>query len=210
MKWLNKADEENTRLKRLSPICFLARRCCRTLSSERLKACRRRRELVEDRRVVWDVSIRRAYGVIQTHRSTFHYNVHADEQVELNIRIKEIVESWVRYGYRRIHVFLRREDWLENAKPSYHLYNQMGLQLRNSEAVNATSPRERTTPKRPVKARLKRHAIPQAYQGFGYSRIVVQLAVTARARRRSTAFGGQMEQQQLCGFLLKAGWRKAK
>ena len=49
----------------------------------------------------------------------------------------------MRYGYRRIHVLLRREGWRVNAKRVYRLYREMGLQLRNK------------TPKRRVKAKLR-------------------------------------------------------
>jgi putative transposase len=49
----------------------------------------------------------------------------------------------MRYGYRRIHVLLRREGWQVNPKRVYRLYCEMGLQLRNK------------TPKRRVKAKLR-------------------------------------------------------
>ena len=49
----------------------------------------------------------------------------------------------MRYGYRRVHVLLRREDWVVNPKRIYRLYKEMGLQLWN------------TTPKRRVKAKLR-------------------------------------------------------
>ena len=61
----------------------------------------------------------------------------------LNKRIKEIAETRVRYGYRRIHVLLRREGWCVNAKRVWGLYREMGLQLRSK------------TPKRRVKAKLR-------------------------------------------------------
>ena len=64
-------------------------------------------------------------------------------QANLKKRIKEIAETRVRYGYRRIHVLLRREGWPVNAKPVYRLYRELGLQLRNK------------TPKRKVKAKLR-------------------------------------------------------
>ena len=51
--------------------------------------------------------------------------------------------SAVRYGYRRIHVLLRREGWQVNAKRVYRLYCQKGRQLRNK------------TPKRKVSAELR-------------------------------------------------------
>ncbi len=76
-----------------------------------------------------------------TGRSTYHYQHRRPEQADLKKRIKEIDETRVRYGYRRIHVLLRREGWQVNAKRVYRLYNEMGLQLRNK------------TPKRRVKAK---------------------------------------------------------
>jgi putative transposase len=58
-------------------------------------------------------------------------------------RIREITETRMRYGYRRVHVLLRREGWPVNPKRIYRLYKDMGLQLRNK------------VPKRRVKARLR-------------------------------------------------------
>lgn len=102
----------------------------------------RRRALVDDLRTIWDVSIRRACSVPQAQRSSYHYRPHGDDQAELRNRIKEVAETRVRYGYRRVHVLLRREGWEVNAKRIYRLYKEMGLQLRNK------------TPKRRVKAKL--------------------------------------------------------
>jgi len=42
-------------------------------------------------------------------RSTQQYKSRNDDQADLKQRIKEIAETRVRYGYRRIHVLLRRE-----------------------------------------------------------------------------------------------------
>ncbi len=58
-------------------------------------------------------------------------------------RIKEIAETPVRYGYRRICVLLRRGGWNVNNKRLRRLYSEMGLQLRNN------------TPRRKVKAKLR-------------------------------------------------------
>jgi putative transposase len=76
-------------------------------------------------------------------RSTYHYRCRRAGQAELTERIKEIAATRVRYGYRRIHVLLRREGWPVNAKRVYRLYRETGLQLRNK------------TPKRRVKAKLR-------------------------------------------------------
>jgi putative transposase len=60
----------------------------------------------------WAVSIRLACGAIGFHRSTFHYKYRRSDQAAVEKRIKEICESRVRYGYRRVHVLLEREGWV--------------------------------------------------------------------------------------------------
>jgi putative transposase len=46
------------------------------------------------------------------------------------MRLKDLAESRVRYGYRRLHVLLRREGWPVNHKRVYRLYNEEGLSIR--------------------------------------------------------------------------------
>lgn len=103
----------------------------------------RQRTMVDHVRAEWQVSIRRACRAVPVERSTYHYRPRRAEQAELSKRIKEIAETRVRYGYRRIHVLLRREGWSINQKRVCRLYREMGLQLRNK------------TPKRRVKAKLR-------------------------------------------------------
>ena len=76
-------------------------------------------------------------------RSTYHYRSRRTGQAVLTKRIKEIAQTRVRYGYRRIHVLLQREGWSVNAKRVWRLYREEGLQLRNK------------SPKRRVKAKLR-------------------------------------------------------
>jgi putative transposase len=91
----------------------------------------------------WAVSIRRACDVFLCDTSTYHYKSRRSGQAELELRIKEICQTRVRYGYRRVHVLLRRDGWPVNVKRVYRVYREMGLQLRNK------------TPKRRVKAKLR-------------------------------------------------------
>jgi putative transposase len=77
------------------------------------------------------VSVRRACRALPVDRSTYHYRSRRAGQAELTARIKEIAATRVRYGFRCIHVLLRREGWRVNPKRVYPLYREMGLQLRN-------------------------------------------------------------------------------
>ena len=81
--------------------------------------------------------------MLRTDTSTYHYKGRRGDQAGLRKRVREIAETRVRYGYRRIHVLLRREGWQVNAKRIYRLYREQGLQLRNK------------VPKRRVKAKLR-------------------------------------------------------
>jgi len=46
------------------------------------------------------------------------------------MRLKELAATRVRYGYRRLHVLLRREGWQVNHKRTYRLYHEEGLSIR--------------------------------------------------------------------------------
>lgn len=91
----------------------------------------------------WGVSIRRACKVLTVDTSSYHYKSHRTDPALLKKRVKEICETHVRYGYRRVYYILRRDGWLVNMKKVYRLYRELGLQLRNK------------TPKRRVKAKLR-------------------------------------------------------
>jgi putative transposase len=103
----------------------------------------RKREMVDHVRGAWQVSIRRACRAVPVDRSTYHYRSKRSGQAALGKRIKEIAQTRVRYGYRRIHVLLLREGWRVNHKRVCRLYREQGLQLRNK------------SPKRRVKAQLR-------------------------------------------------------
>jgi putative transposase len=94
------------------------------------------------------VSARRACGVLCAERSSYAYKSRRDAQAHLRKRIREIAETRVRYGYRRVHVLLRREGWKLNHKRTYRLYKEEGLCLR------------RKTPRRRVKAALRDDRTP--------------------------------------------------
>ncbi len=91
----------------------------------------------------WGVSERRACSVLCVNRSTCQYRSRRPGQAALENRIREICETRVRYGYRRVHVQLCREGWEINHKKVHRVYSELGMQLRNK------------APKRRVKAKLR-------------------------------------------------------
>lgn len=52
------------------------------------------------------------------------------DESELKMRVKEITNTRVHYGYRRVHVLLRREGRPDNVNRVYRLYREEGLSLR--------------------------------------------------------------------------------
>lgn len=64
------------------------------------------------------------------HRAHHLYVSQRRDESVLKARIKEITDTRVHYGYRRVHVMLRREGHLDNVKRVYRLYREEGLSLR--------------------------------------------------------------------------------
>ena len=81
-------------------------------------------------RVGFQVSERRACRVLRVPRATLRYRSQAQDQTPLRMRLRDLAAARVRYGYRRLHVLLRREGWRVNHKRVYRLYRLEGLALR--------------------------------------------------------------------------------
>ena len=73
---------------------------------------------------------RQALRTVTMSASTFLYRSVRKDESALKLRIKEITDSRVHYGYRRVHVLLRREGYVDNVKRAYRLYREQGLSLR--------------------------------------------------------------------------------
>jgi putative transposase len=93
------------------------------------------------------VSERRACAVLMAARATVRYQSVAEDRAELRIRLRDLAATRVRYGYRRLHVLLKREGYVANHKLVYRLYVEEGLGIRRR------SPRRRKSvqirPERP-------------------------------------------------------------
>lgn len=90
------------------------------------------------------IGIRRACGLVRQNRSTNYYQSQAKDQTALRIRLRDLAASRVRYGYRRLHILLRREGWEANGRPInhkrvYRLYKMDGLEIRTKKAKKRVS-----------------------------------------------------------------------
>ena len=110
-------EEENSRLASSGSRPEFGHRDAPGGDSKKNMIPARGRELVEFLRTAYRVSIRRACRVLPVSRSSYHYRSRRCDQVVLRKRIREITQNRVRYGYRRIHVLLRREGWWETDSP---------------------------------------------------------------------------------------------
>ena len=105
---LKQLEEENRKLKRLVADLSLDKADVAGCHRKKALAPDQRRGLVSHILDAYQVSERRACEVAKVYRSLFRYQSHADDQAFLRKRIGEIAATRVRYGYKRIHVFLSR------------------------------------------------------------------------------------------------------
>ena len=81
-----------------------------------------RRQAVLHARKVFGVSERRACGLMRIGRSSHRYRSGRRGWPGLKQRLLEIASQRIRFGYRRLHVMLRREGFEVNHKRIYRLY----------------------------------------------------------------------------------------
>jgi putative transposase len=86
-----------------------------------------KRQAVEVLQAWHGFGVTRACGLIDISRSLYRYRSRRPDCAELRQRMGEIAAVKRRYGYRRIHVLLRREGWEVNRKKTYRLYRELGL-----------------------------------------------------------------------------------
>ncbi len=83
-------------------------------------------------------------------RGTYRYSSHQNPWTALRMRIREIAQARVRYGYRKIRVLLNREGWGVGKSLMQRLYREEGLGLkqrpkRRRRAAEHRRERVRTT-----------------------------------------------------------------
>jgi putative transposase len=79
----------------------------------------------------YGLKLRRACRLIKQTRSVQYYHSVKDRRDDLRARMRELAQTRVRYGYRRIHVLLKRDGWRIGKNQMYRLYSEEQLQLRS-------------------------------------------------------------------------------
>jgi putative transposase len=79
------------------------------------------------------ISERRAARIVKLGNSTLRYRSRKVFDEVLQRRLRELAGMYVRYGYRRLTVLLRREGWHVNAKRIYRLYREEELIVRTKQ-----------------------------------------------------------------------------
>jgi len=77
------------------------------------------------------LNVRRACRLVKQTRSIQYYRSVKDPRNDLRARMRELAGARVRYGYRRLHVLLKRDGWRLGKNQMYRLYREEQLQLRS-------------------------------------------------------------------------------
>jgi len=103
-----------------------------------------KREAVAHLQALLDVSERRACRVIDADRTVIRYRSCRPDDHALREKLRDLAHQRRRFGYRRLHIVLRRDGVLINRKKTQRLYREEGLTVRRRKgrkrAVGARMP----------------------------------------------------------------------
>jgi len=88
------------------------------------------REAVAYLRIAFQMSERRACQIIGCARMSVRYRTRRPSDTELRERLRTLANERRRFGYRRLHVLLRREGCNVNHKRLFRLYREERLSVR--------------------------------------------------------------------------------
>ena len=77
-----------------------------------------------------EMSERRACAVVGADRTSIRYRSRRPEDHDLRERLRALAFERRRFGYRRLHILLRREGHVVNRKKTQRLYREEGLSVR--------------------------------------------------------------------------------
>ena len=99
-----------------------------------------RRRVVTHLQAAYAISARRALRLIGLSRSRWHYHPRRPAMdAPVRARLKELATQRPRFGYKRLHVLLRREGVVINLKRVYRLYREERLLVRPHRSRKRTT-----------------------------------------------------------------------
>jgi len=98
-----------------------------------------KREAVAHLRAVFGMGERQACRVIGAGRTSMRYRSRRDDDGSLREKLRRLAYQRRRFGYRRLHVLLRREGIRINRKKTQRLYRDEGLAVRRSRSPQTHS-----------------------------------------------------------------------
>ncbi|MEZ5689234.1 MAG: IS3 family transposase [Caenibius sp.] len=126
---LKELESENAKLKRLLADAMLDKAALKDLLAKSSDA-RRAAEAVAHLQVCHGMRERRACRVIDADRKSVRYRSTRDDDAELREKLRELANQRRWFGYRRLHILLRREGIMINRKKTQRLYKEEGLAVR--------------------------------------------------------------------------------
>ena len=152
---LKQLTEENARLKKLVADFSLDKSALQDVLSKKIPRPALMKSVVDYVTAYHGYSERKACALTRQHRSTQRKPMVRDPRTAVRQRMHEIVRTRIRYGYRRVHIMLRREGWGVGRNLVYRLYREVGLVLRTKRPRRrkmVVHREARIQPKRPNEA----------------------------------------------------------
>lgn len=81
---------------------------------------------------IFGLSENKACKYLKISRSSFNYKIQKDD-TEIRLRLKELAKEKRRYGCRRLHFLLQKENLVKNHKRTERIYREENLSLRTKK-----------------------------------------------------------------------------
>ncbi|MGB3722012.1 MAG: IS3 family transposase [Pacificimonas sp.] len=127
---LRELEGENAKLKRLLADTMLDNVALKDLLGKKVLTPAAQREAVAHLQACHGMSERRACRVIEADRKSVRYRSTRYDDADLREKLRELANQRRRFGYRRLHILLRREGVMINRKKTQRLYREEGLAVR--------------------------------------------------------------------------------
>nr|WP_234055274.1 MULTISPECIES: IS3 family transposase [unclassified Xanthobacter] len=127
---LKALEEENARLKKLLAEQMLDNAILKDVASKKMVTPDARRKAVAHACAEHGVSQRRACQALGVDRTSVRYRSVRPDDARLREAMRAVAGERRRFGYRRIHVMLRRQGIVMNHKKLRRLYREEKLQVR--------------------------------------------------------------------------------